>query len=107
MEYYLSDDNLKVDKFFNRELTRHSDGFMEIKLIMKCKKVQDLKVNLETVVLALKDSLKVELSPANDLIRRKDNTSVPTLNLDNRVKRVKMENNSDQQAVIYSIKATT
>jgi hypothetical protein len=39
VEYYLSDDNLKVDKFFNRELTRHSDGFMDIKLIMKCKKV--------------------------------------------------------------------
>lgn len=92
VEYYLSDENLKVDKFFNRELTRHSDGFMDIKLIMKCKKVQDLKVDLKTVVLALKESQKVEMSAGGDLIRRKDNSAVPTLNLDNRVKKVKIEN---------------
>ena len=36
MEYYLSDQNLEKDRFFNKELVKHSDGYMDIKLILKC-----------------------------------------------------------------------
>ncbi len=46
VEYYLSDNNLKGDKFFHRELLKQADGFMDINLIMKCRNVKNLNVDM-------------------------------------------------------------
>ena len=81
VEYYLSDKNLTMDKFFNEKLSESKDGWMELSLILNCNKVKQLKLKNgpADVAEAIKDSTEVELSSDGTKIRRKGGKGVPEL----------------------------
>jgi len=81
VEFYLSDKNLTIDKFFNEKLSEGKDGWMDLSLILNCNKVKQLKLKngAADVAEAIKDSTEVELSADNNKIRRKGGKSVPEL----------------------------
>ena len=63
VEYYLSDKNLAMDKFFNEKLQEAStkEGWIDLTFIMACNKIKQLKVNVAEIVAAVKDSTDVEV----------------------------------------------
>merc|ERR1719171_1180504 len=80
VEYYLSDENLKFDKFFHEKISADSEGWLDMSLVLSCKKMQALKASVEDVVSALQGS-SVELRETDDakFIRRPGNAALPTL----------------------------
>merc|ERR1719235_1870252 len=53
VEYYLSDENLRYDKFFHEKITADAEGWLEISLVLSCNKMKALKATKEDVVKAL------------------------------------------------------
>jgi hypothetical protein len=74
VEYYLSDANLKRDKFFNGKIKENDEGWLSIALLLNCNKVKQMKVKSESIADSLKDSELVEVSEDKLQIRRKDKT---------------------------------
>jgi len=77
VEYYLSDENLKSDKFFRDKITADSEGWMEMSLLLSCNKMKNLQATQEDVVSALKDSDAVELKDGGAAVRRPGNMALP------------------------------
>ena len=73
VEYYLSDKNLAVDKFFNEKLQESSDGWLELTHILACNKIKGMKLKngAADIVTAVKDSKDVEVDEEGKKIRRK------------------------------------
>merc|ERR1712194_253723 len=69
VEYYLSDDNLKHDKFFHDKISANKEGWLELVLILTCKKMKAMRATKEDVLAALSDS-KIEVSEDKLSIRR-------------------------------------
>merc|ERR1719498_823910 len=78
VEYYLSDDNLRHDKFFHEKISGNSDGWLELALILSCNKMKAMRATKEDVLAALKGS-KIEVKEDNLSIRRPGNLALPTL----------------------------
>eukprot|EP00811_Abedinium_folium_P032884 NODE_5893_length_1724_cov_8.797746.p1 GENE.NODE_5893_length_1724_cov_8.797746~~NODE_5893_length_1724_cov_8.797746.p1 ORF type:complete len:466 (+),score=160.23 NODE_5893_length_1724_cov_8.797746:26-1399(+) len=78
IEYYLSDDNLKHDKFFHEKISSNSEGWLEMSLVLTCNKMLALRATKEDVIAALQAS-KVEVHPDSTSIRRPGNAPLPTL----------------------------
>merc|ERR1740130_835868 len=78
VEYYLSDENLKYDKFFHEKITADSEGWPEMSLVLSCNKMKNLRATKEDVVSALKDS-KLELKDGGAAVRRPANLALPAL----------------------------
>jgi len=78
VEYYLSDDNLKHDKFFSEKIASDSEGWLEMGLILSCNKMKAIRASKEDVVAALKDS-KLELRDGGAAVRRPGNAALPKL----------------------------
>jgi hypothetical protein len=78
VEYYLSDDNLKFDKFFHDKITENKDGWLEIQLVLTCNKMKAMRATKEDVLASLKGS-KVEVSEDTISIRRPGNAPLPKL----------------------------
>merc|ERR1719506_2593697 len=72
VEYYLSDDNLKHDKFFHDKISANAEGWLEISLILSCNKMKAMRATRDDVLNALKDS-KVEVKEDSMFIRRPGN----------------------------------
>jgi len=72
VEYYLSDDNLKYDKFFHDKISANAEGWLEISLILSCNKMKAMRATRDDVLNALKDS-KVEVKEDSMFIRRPGN----------------------------------
>jgi La domain len=81
VEYYLSDKNLTLDKFFNEKLSEGKDGWMDLSFILNCNKIKNLKLKNgpADVAEAIKDSNEVEISEDHKQIRRKGAKPVPEL----------------------------
>jgi len=43
IEYYLSDDNLKFDKFFHEKISANEEGWLEVALVLSCNKMKALR----------------------------------------------------------------
>jgi len=78
VEYYLSDENLRGDKFFNEKIASNEEGWLEMSLILSCNKMKAMRANLEDVIAALKDS-KLELKEGGSAVRRPGNAPLPKL----------------------------
>jgi len=77
VEYYLSDENLKFDKFFHEKMSA-ADGWLELAFILSSKKMQAMKATKETVLEALKES-KIEVREDGTALRRPGNAVLPKL----------------------------
>lgn len=82
VEYYLSDDNLKFDKFFHERISANAEGWLPFVNILSCRRIQNLGATAEDIVKALVDSTAVdvkEIAPNEWAVRRKNNTPLPSL----------------------------
>ncbi|CAK9075184.1 unnamed protein product [Durusdinium trenchii] len=75
VEYYLSDENLKYDKFFHEKITADKDGWLELQLILSCNKMKNMRATKEDVIAALKES-KIELNEGQTALRRPGNAAL-------------------------------
>lgn len=78
VEYYMSDENLRFDKFFHEKITEHADGWLEMALILSCNKMKAMRATKDDVTSALKDS-KLELKEDGSAVRRPANAQLPKL----------------------------
>ena len=44
IEFYLSDENLEIDKFFNELISKSNDGYIDISNILNCNKIKESKL---------------------------------------------------------------
>ncbi|CAE7315950.1 La, partial [Symbiodinium necroappetens] len=61
VEYYLSDENLKYDKFFHDKISANADGWLDMSFILSCNKMKSMRAGKDDVIAALKES-KIELN---------------------------------------------
>lgn len=80
LEYYLSDGNLRHDKFFHGKIASDADGWLDISLIMSCKKIQSMQATQDDIVAALEAS-EIEIRSDCIAIRRPHNTPLPVLEI--------------------------
>lgn len=73
VEYYLSDNNLKKDRFFHTKISTAKEGWIPISLILNCNKVKSLGATANSIAEAVESSDKVEVSMDKKQIRRTDN----------------------------------
>jgi hypothetical protein len=78
IEYYLSDENLKSDKFFHDKISGDPEGWLGLDMIMGCKKIKDMRATTEDILNALAGS-KLEVGKDRTAIRRPGNAALPTL----------------------------
>ena len=71
VEYYLSDSNLKHDKFFHTKLSEGVDGWMPLTHILACNKIKALTTEAKDIVEAVSESVEIETNESGDSIRRK------------------------------------
>merc|ERR1712194_187118 len=69
VEYYLSDENLKHDKFFHEKIATDKEGWLDLSMIVSCNKMKVMKATKEDVVSALKES-KIEIKADGSAVRR-------------------------------------
>ncbi len=79
IEYYLSDDNIKHDKFFHEKITDQAEGYVDVSNFLNCNKVKKLNITADDITSAVKNSTLLEVK--GDLIRRAGNKSLPELKL--------------------------
>jgi len=77
VEYYMSDDNLRHDKFFHDKISADKEGWLEINMVLQCNKMKALNATPEDVVASLKGS-KIEIKDGLS-IRRPENLALPKL----------------------------
>jgi len=77
-EYYLSDMNLKYDKFFHEQISADPEGWLSLDLIVSCNKMKAMKVTPEDVVSSLKGS-SIEVREDGSAIRRPSNAPLPKI----------------------------
>lgn len=78
VEYYLSDENLRHDKFFHEKITSDPEGWLEVSLILSCKKMKAMRATKEDVISALEES-KIEVKDGQTHFRRPGNAPLPAL----------------------------
>jgi len=78
VEYYLSDENLKYDKFFSEKISGNKDGWLDMSLILSCNKMKIMRATKDDVSSALKES-KIEISEDGSQLRRPGNAALPKL----------------------------
>lgn len=80
VEYYLSDQNLKKDKYFRDIIESDPNHALPIDTIMKCNKIKNLKIESAILLEAVSKSNKLEVLPDKHGIRRRD-SKLPELEL--------------------------
>lgn len=81
IEYYLSDQNLCRDKFFHARISESPDGWLDLQLILNCKRIRSMGVKREDIIGALAES-EVEVHELGNAIRRPRNAPLPQLDGD-------------------------
>merc|ERR1719399_210554 len=78
VEYSLSDDNLRHDKFFHDKISANGEGWLDLNLVLTCNKMKAMRAGREDVLAALKESsVEVRLEPG--AVRRPQNKALPPL----------------------------
>ena len=70
VEYYLSDANLKNDKFFHTKISENAEGWLSLTHILACNKTKALTTDAKDIVDAVSSSSAVETNESGDAIRR-------------------------------------
>jgi len=78
IEYYLSDDNLRHDKFFHDKISGTPEGWLQLDLILSCNKMKAMRASKEDVVASLSGS-KIEIKEDKLSVRRPGNLALPAL----------------------------
>jgi len=78
VEYYLSDDNLKTDKFFHEKISSDAERWLDTSLILSCNKMKAMRATKEDIMTALKDST-MEVKDEGAAVRRPGNAALPKL----------------------------
>jgi len=78
VEYYLSDENLKYDKFFHEKILGDKEGWLDMQLVLTCNKMKMMRATKDDVISALKES-KIEINEAGDKLRRPGGAALPKL----------------------------
>jgi hypothetical protein len=79
VEYYLSDTNLKTDKFFHDLISANEGGYVSMDSLLKCRKLTSLTTSPDVVAQAVKSSTEVETSSDATGVRRIGNAPLPEL----------------------------
>ena len=96
IEYYLSDANLKHDKFFHTKISENAEGWLAFEHILACNKVKVLTTKNDDIVTALKESAELETNENGDAVRRKS----PLPAFEGEVKRV-VKSAKDKNPAVY------
>mmetsp|Transcript_52202 Transcript_52202/g.122117 ORF Transcript_52202/g.122117 Transcript_52202/m.122117 type:complete len:420 (-) Transcript_52202:58-1317(-) len=78
IEYYLSDENLKYDKFFHEKIATNGEGWLDLSLILSCNKMKAMRASNDDVLKALQGS-KIEVNTDGTAVRRPGNVALPSL----------------------------
>lgn len=83
VEYYLSDENLQHDTFFQKKIAADTEGWIDLDIVMGCKKIQAMEITKDELWNSLRDS-SLELRPesAGMAVRRTGNRPLPHLQHD-------------------------
>lgn len=100
VEYYLSDANLKHDKFFHSKISENAEGWLTIDHILACNKVKALTREASEIVAAIATSADLEAHESGNSIRRK--TPLPAF--EGELKR--SPKNKDKNPVVYKRQIT-
>jgi len=98
VEYYLGDDNLKVDDFFRDKITANQ-GFVNIEIFLACNKIKKLGVSVADIAEAVKNSTELDLSEDKKSISRKNNRALPEKTGNLKKRDVKAADKKAEQAV--------
>ena len=82
IEYYLSDENLETDIFFNDLFSKSEDGYIDLSYILNCNIIKENHITKEELIEILKTSEKIELNEERTKIRRKNKNKIPEINHD-------------------------
>ena len=104
IEYYLSDTNLSGDAFFHSKIAESEGGYLDLDLIMSCKKVQKAGWTKEDIIQGISTSTQVEVNPEKTKIRRVNNKPLPSLDLLKK-KRKKETEPKSVDPIILTVKA--
>lgn len=74
IEYYLSDENLKDDKFFNSTIRDSVEGYIPLQIFLNCNKIKKMNINIEKLQKSIETSDKLLLSTDKSKVKR--NSSV-------------------------------
>lgn len=78
MEYYLSDKNLAIDKFFREEIEKGKNGYVDLTKFMQCNKIKQMEgISIAKIVEACAGSKEVEISKDKKQVRRVNNKELP------------------------------
>lgn len=78
IEYYMSDKNLKNDKYFHGKISNSKGGLLNLTLLLNCKRIQKFKATIRELQLAIQNSKLLELGADKNCFKRKKKT-LPTL----------------------------
>ena len=78
IEFYMSDQNLKTDKFFHNLISSSKDQFIPLNILLNCNKIQKMRPSMRDLEQAVQDSTFLDLSPDKTSFRRKKKI-LPTL----------------------------
>ena len=87
IEYYLSDENLETDIFFNDLFSKSEDGYIDLSYILNCNIIKENHITKEELIEILKTSEKIELNEESTKIRRKNKNKIPVINQDKILKK--------------------
>ena len=98
IEFYMSDQNLKTDKFFHNLISSSKNQFISLNILLNCNKIQKMRPSMRDLQQAVQDSQFLDLSADKISFRRK-NKNLPTLR-ENWV-RIVVEEGFDAKKVDY------
>jgi len=95
VEYYLSDENLQRDKFFHGKISADPHGWLDMRLITKCNKMQAMKASIWVVLKALTGSmLETKVDGNYVAVRRPPSMPLPELKEDSTLQQKQGETSS-------------
>ena len=77
IEYYMSDQNLKTDKFFHNLISSSKDQFISLNILLNCNKIQKMRPSMRDLQQAVQDSLLLDMSADKTSFRRKNKILPP------------------------------
>merc|ERR1719471_525584 len=78
VEYYLSDENLRYDRFFHEKIAGSADGWLDMSLVLSCNKMKAIRAERKDVIEALQES-KIEVRDDGNAVRRPGNAKLQPL----------------------------
>jgi La domain/RNA recognition motif/RNA binding motif len=71
VEFYLGDSNFARDKFFQEEAAKNEEGWIDMRVLLRCNRLKELTEDGTKVAESLQDSDIVEVSDDGKALRRK------------------------------------